>query len=62
MCDTAAQLLFYLCYLGSSSDPLGCDGGEQLASLSGSVLKIFKSVSSSNNTEKGPYISILEGN
>lgn len=52
-------MLFYSFYLGSSGDPLGCDGGEQLASLFGCIFKIFKSVSSCNNTEKVPYKSSL---
>lgn len=59
MCSIVTQLLFYSCYLGSSGDPLGCYGGKQLASLFGSVFKIFKSVSNSNNTEKVPYKSSL---
>lgn len=59
MCNVATQLLFYSCYLGSSGDPLGCDGGEQLASLSGGVFEILKSVSSSNDTEEVLYKSSL---
>lgn len=61
MCDITIQLLFYSRYLGSSGDPLGRDGGEQLASLFGSLFKILKSVSSSNS-DKVPYKAGLEGN
>lgn len=53
------ECCFYSHYLGSSGDSLGCDGGEQLASLFGCIFKIFKSVSSCNNAEEITYKSGL---